>query len=174
MNSTTNSRNDSLPRVSQLEVLPGGASTPLWVHMPRERQHVALGVPLEDSIRQPHWLPGFLTDLVLVLVIGLVVRGNWHDAWAQLIHPEVCQVFRGTHATQAAQTSPTTGPGASNTLQNFLNLWLAEEQTYRKEWTPTLLSGVLVTLPDSPLPARRTPGLLRCGMRSVYACPMTR
>ena len=159
----------SLPRVSQLEVLPGGASTPLWdalLHMPRERQHVALGVPLEDSpldaIRQPHWLPGFLTDLVLVLVIGLVVRGNWHDAWAQLIHPEVCQVFRGKHATQAAQASPTAGPGASNTLQNFLNLWLAEEQTYRKEWTPTLLSGVLATLPDSPLPGQedaRTPAL---------------
>ena len=159
----------SLPRVSQLEVLPGGASTPLWdalLHMPRERQHVALGVPLEDSpldaIRLPHWLPGFLTDLVLVLVIGLVVRGNWHDAWAQLIHPEVCQVFRGKHATQAAQASPTAGPGASNTLQNFLNLWLAEEQTYRKEWTPTLLSGVLATLPDSPLPGQedaRTPAL---------------
>ena len=50
----------TLPRVSQLEVLPGGASTPLWdalLHMPRERQHVALGVPLADSpleaIRQP-------------------------------------------------------------------------------------------------------------------------
>ena len=159
----------SLPRVSQLEVLPGGASTPLWdalLHMPRERQHVALGVPLEDSpldaIRQPHWLPGFLTDLVLVLIIGLVVRGNWHDTWAQLIHPEVCQVFRGKHATQAAQASPTAGPGASNTLQSFLNLWLAEEQTYRKEWTPTLLSGVLATLPDSPLPGQedgRTPAL---------------
>ena len=159
----------SLPRVSQLEVLPGGASTPLWdalLHIPRERQHVALGVPLEDSpldaIRQPHWLPGFLTDLVLVLIIGLVVRGNWHDTWAQLIHPEVCQVFRGKHATQAAQASPTAGPGASNTLQSILNLWLAEEQTYRTEWTPTLLSGVLATLPDSPLPGQedaRTPAL---------------
>ena len=63
----------TLPRVSQLEVLPGGASTPLWdalLHMPKERQHVALGIPMEDSpldaVRQPHWLPGFLTDLVLV------------------------------------------------------------------------------------------------------------
>ena len=159
----------SLPRVSQLEVLPGGASTPLWdalLHMPRERQHVALGVPLEDSpldaIRQPQWLPGFLTDLVLVLLIGLVVRGNWHDTWAQLIHPEVCQVFRGKHKTQAAQASLTAGPGASNPLQSLLNLWLAEEQSYRKEWTPTLLSGVLATLPDSPLPGQedaRTPAL---------------
>ena len=134
--------------------------------MPRERQHVALGVPLEDSpldaIRQPQWLPGFLTDLVLVLLIGLVVRGHWHDTWAQLIHPEVCQVFRGKHEMQAAQASLTAGPGASNPLQSFLNLWLEAEQSYRKEWTPTLLSGVLATLPDSPLPGQedaRTPAL---------------
>ena len=75
---------------------------------------------------------------------------------------EVCQVFRGKHATQAAQASPTAGLGASNTLQSILNLWLAEEQTDRKEWTPTLLSGVLATLPDSPLPGQedaRTPAL---------------
>ena len=41
----------TLPRVSQLEVLPGGASTPLWnalLHMPKERQRVALGIPMED------------------------------------------------------------------------------------------------------------------------------
>ena len=84
----------TLPRVSQLEVLPGGASTPLWdalLHMHKERQHVALGVPLADSpleaIRQPYWLPNFLTDLVLVLLTGLVVQGHWHDSWAHLIHP---------------------------------------------------------------------------------------
>ena len=54
------------------------------------------------------------------------------------------------------------GSGGFQHLQNFLNLWLAEEQTYRKEWTPTLLSGVLATLPDSPLPGQedaRTPAL---------------
>ena len=105
-----------------------------------------------------------------LLLIGLVVRGNWHDTWAQLIHPEVCQVFRGKHETQAAQASLTAGPGASNPLQSFLNLWLAEEQSYRKEWTPTLLSGVLATLPDSPLPGQedaRTPAdscAVACGV----------
>ena len=41
-----------------------------------------------DAVRQPHWLPGFLTDLVLC---------SNHDLWAQLIHSEVCQVFRGEH-----------------------------------------------------------------------------
>ena len=83
----------TLPRV--IEVLPGGASTPPWdalLHMPKERQHVALGIPMEDSpldaIRQPHWPPGLLTDLVLVLIIGLVVKGHWHDLWAQLIYAE--------------------------------------------------------------------------------------
>ena len=159
----------TLPRVSQLEVLPGGASTPLWdalLHMPKERQHVALGIPMEDSpldaIRQPHWLPGFLTDLVLVLIIGLVVKGHWHDFWAQLIHPEVCQVFRGKHETQTDQASPAGGPGSTNPLNTFLTIWLAEEQTYGKEWTPQLLTGVLATLPDAPLPSQedaRTPAL---------------
>ena len=117
----------TLPRVSQLEVLPGGASTPLWdalLHMPKERQHVALRIPTEDSpldaIRQPHWLPGFLTDLVLVLIIGLVVEGHWHDLWAQLIHPEVCQVFRGKHETLTDQASPAGGPGSTNPLNTFL------------------------------------------------------
>ena len=159
----------TLPRVSQLEVLPGGASTPLWdalLHMPKERQHVALGIPMEDSpldaIRQPHWLPGFLTDLVLVLIIGLVVKGHWHDLWAQLIHPEVCQVFRGKHETQTDQASPAGGPRSTNPLNTFLTNWLAEEQTYGKEWTPQLLTGVLATLPDAPLPSQedaRTPAL---------------
>ena len=159
----------TLPRVSQLEVLPGGASAPLWdalLHTPKERQHVALGVPLADSpleaIRQPYWLPNFLTDLVLVLLTGLVVQGHWHDSWAHLIHPVVCQVLRGRHGTQVSQASHPEGPGYDDPLSGLLASWLVEDKVYAKEWTPQLLAGLPATLPVAPLPSQedaRTPAL---------------
>ena len=144
MNSTTNSRNDPHCRESaslkfcQKELLP------------------RLGCPVYTCPGKGNMLPwAFRWKTRLLMPSGCHIgcrafsrisacphyraggegTGTTH---AQLIYPEVCQVFRGKHATQAAQASPTAGLGAS-TLQSILKLWLAEEQTCRKEWTPTLL-----------------------------------
>ena len=70
------------------------------------------------TIRQPYWLPNFLTDLVLVLLTGLVQR-HWHNSWTHLIHPAVCQVFRGKHDTQVNQASYPEGPVLTILLVTF-------------------------------------------------------
>ena len=161
----------TLPRVSQLVVLPSGASTPLWdalLQKPKERVLVALGVPVADCpvdwIRQPHWLPGFLLDLVLVLVVGLVVKGYWHRSWAQLIHLTMLPVLlQGRHEAQVQTTSPLEGPEYDDPLRDFIQLWLDRDQTYEKPWSPHFLAGILEdTLPTASVDGQegaRTPAL---------------
>ena len=133
----------TLPRVSQLEVLPGGASTPLWdalLHMPKERQHVALGVQLADSP-----LEAFASRIgcrIFSRILCLFFQEHWHDSWAHLVHPVVCQVLRGRHGTQVSQASRLDGIGYDDPLSSLLASWLEEDKVYAEEWTPQLLAGL--------------------------------
>ena len=123
------------------------------LHMPTERRHVALGVPVEDSpvdtFRQPSWLPGFLVDLVLTLVIGLVVKGYWHESWAHLVHASVLPVLRGRHQAQAQEDSRSGGDAYEDPLRDHLQDWLDTEPVYGEQWTLHLLAGILDTLPST-------------------------
>ena len=133
-------------------VLPSGASTPLdaLLHMPTERRHVALGVPVEDSpietIRQPSWLPSFLVDLVLTLV-RMVVKGYWRESWAHLVHTSVLPVLRGQHEAQAQDDSRIGGDAYEDRLRDHLQDWIDAEPVYGEQWTLQLLAGILDTLP---------------------------
>ena len=121
------------------------------LHMPTERRHVALGVPVEDSpvdtIRQPSWLPSFLVDLVLTLVIGMVVKGYWRESWAHLVHTCVLPVLRGQHEAQAQDDSRIGGDAYEDRLRDHLQDWIDAEPVYGEQWTLHLLAGILDTLP---------------------------
>ena len=65
---------------SEIRGSPGWGFHSIWdalLHMPRERMPAALGIPLDDSpletFRSASWIPGFMLDLLLVFVTGLVL-----------------------------------------------------------------------------------------------------
>ena len=50
---------------------------------------------------QPLWLPSFLLDLTLVLLLGLVVLGHWHEPWRPLISPVLAFSCQATAAEES-------------------------------------------------------------------------
>ena len=104
---------------------------------------------LIEKVRQAAWVPGFMLDLVLLLVIGLSLQGHWSNCWRHLMLEPLARLFRG----QLVPPSLAEHGDCENVGQAIAAEWLGTWPQYSTEWSPGLLTDILSTMP-----ARHTGG----------------